>query len=284
MHGVSNKDDANMWLMDSTALAQHTSEQQSKKLKLLSYNVQVGIPTKRYRQYITKSWRHILPFQERQNNIDRIADFVSDFDIVGLLELDAGSIRSEFIHQPNYIAERAGLPYVYTRTNRDMGVIAKNSFALMSRYPASEVVTHTLPSRIPGRGALEVHFGEANDPLVVVLSHLSLSRRTRARQLGYLSEIVKPHKHAVVMGDFNAHLNSAEFSSFFSSTDFGKPDETQLTFPSWKPSRSLDHILTSADVQQSQRAVFGVDYSDHLPVGMDIDIPDSALNTPLAVA
>jgi len=247
MHVVSNNDDANMVLMDSTSLTQHTSKQQSKKLKLLSYNVQVGIPTKRYRQYITNSWRHILPFQERRGNLDRIADFITDFDIVGLLELDAGSIRSEFIHQPNYIAERAQLPYVYTRTNRDMG--------------------------IPGRGALEVHFGDASDPLVVVLSHLSLSRRTRARQLAYLSEIVKPYKHAVVMGDFNAHVNSAEFSSFFSNTDFGRPAESQLTFPSWKPSRSLDHILTSAEVRQSQHEVFGVDYSDHLPVGMDIDVP-----------
>ncbi len=270
---VSNKDDANMVLMDSASLTQHTSKQQSKKLKLLSYNVQVGIPTKRYRQYITNSWRHILPFSERRGNLDRIADFISDFDIVGVLELDAGSIRSEFIHQPNYIAERAKLPYVYTRTNRDMGVLAKHSFALMSRYPACEVREHTLPSRIPGRGALEVHFGDTRDPLVVVLSHLSLSRRTRAKQLNYLSEVVQPHKHAVVMGDFNAHVNSAEFSSFFSNTDFGKPAESQLTFPSWKPSRSLDHILTSAEVQQSQHEVFGIDYSDHLPVGIDIDVP-----------
>jgi len=284
MHVVSNRDSANMVLMDSNTIAEHTSEQASKKLKLLSYNVQIGIPTKRYRQYITNSWRHVLPFPERQNNLDRIADFVRDFDIVGLLELDAGSIRSDFIHQPNYIAERAELPHVYTRTNRDIGVFAKHSFAIMSRYPASQVIEHTLPSRIPGRGALEVHFGEAHDSLVVVLAHLSLSKKARARQLAYLSDVVKPHRHAVVMGDFNAHVDSKEFSSFFSNTGFGKPREAQATFPSWKPRHSLDHILTSEGVQQSEHEVFGVDYSDHLPVGIDIDIPNSALNTPLAVA
>lgn len=275
---MKSKENANMVLMDSTSLTQHTSKQNSKKLKLLSYNVQIGIPTKRYRQYITKSWKHILPFSERQDNLDRIADFVSDFDIVGLLELDAGSIRTEFMHQPSYIAQRAQLPYVYTQTNRNIGVLAKHSFAILSRYPASKVIEHTLPSRIPGRGALEVHFGDQKDPLVVVLSHLSLSRRTRGKQMDYLSEIVKEHRHAVVMGDFNAHVDSAEFQPFFSSTDFGKPENTQLTFPSWKPRRSFDHILTSAELQQNQPEVFGVDFSDHLPVGMDINIPPSALS------
>ncbi len=278
MHAMNTEENANMVLMDSVSLSEHTTKQNCKKLKLLSYNVQVGIPTERYRQYITNSWRHILPFSERQNNLGRIAEFVSDFDIIGLLELDAGSIRSEFIHQPNYIAEKANLPFVYTQTNRNIGVLAKHSFAILSRYPASKVIEHVLPSRIPGRGALEVHFGDQNDPLVVVLSHLSLSRRTRAKQLNYLSEIVKQHKHAVVMGDFNAHYNSAEFLPFFSNTDFGKPDETQMTFPSWKPKHSLDHILTSAELQQNQPEVFGVNFSDHLPVGIDIDIPQGVLS------
>jgi len=149
MHAIDGKENANMVLMDSIAMSEHTASQDSKKLKLLSYNVQIGIPTKRYRQYITKSWKHILPFSERQTNLDRIAEFVSDFDIAGLLELDAGSIRSDFIHQPNYIAEKANLPYVYTQTNRNIGVLAKHrpcpvKFPDAAHWKSTSVINLTL--------------------------------------------------------------------------------------------------------------------------------------------
>ncbi|MGB5306989.1 MAG: hypothetical protein WBO57_12180, partial [Gammaproteobacteria bacterium] len=34
---------------------------QGQRLRLLSYNVQAGISTARYRHYITQSWKHVLP-------------------------------------------------------------------------------------------------------------------------------------------------------------------------------------------------------------------------------
>lgn len=247
-----------------------------RSLKLLSYNIQVGIPTQKYRHYVTKSWKHMLPFSGRQENLQKIAHFIKDFDIVGLLELDAGSIRTKFVHQPSYVAEQSGFPYVYTKTNRDIGVFAKHSFAILSRHKACKVIEHSLPSKIPGRGALELHFGSSKDPLVVVLAHLSLLPGGRRKQLDYLSNLIKDRRHAVLMGDFNAQTHGAEFESFFSNTTMNRPKTAQHTFPSWKPRLSYDHILVTPDVHKKESEVYGVNYSDHLPVGMEVDVPSGA--------
>jgi hypothetical protein len=97
---------------DSTCLPQ--------RLRLLSYNIQVGIVYSRYRHYLTRSWKHVLPFPGRQENLDSIAEFISKFDIVGLQEVDAGSLRSNYINQAKYLAQRGGFPHCYVQTNRNM--------------------------------------------------------------------------------------------------------------------------------------------------------------------
>lgn len=245
------------------------------KLKLLSYNVQVGIPANNFRHYLSNTWKHVLPFPGRKNNLDRIADFIQEFDIVGLLELDSGSIRSEFVHQPEYVAEKAGFPYCYSKTNRDMGILAQHSLAILSRHEACHVQQHKLPSTIPGRGALEVHFGSPNheEPLVVVLAHLSLMQRAQRKQIAYLSELIKPHRHAVVMGDFNTQLHSEAFDQLFANTALSKPATTQHTFPSWRPRLGFDHIFATPEIKMGEAEVYGLDCSDHLPVGMDVGVP-----------
>ena len=67
-------------------------------IKLLSYNIQAGISTARYRHYLTHSWKHVLPHAQRFSNLDRIARLVKDYDIIGLQELDAGSLRSNNVN------------------------------------------------------------------------------------------------------------------------------------------------------------------------------------------
>lgn len=254
-------------------------QERDNPLRLLSYNVQVGIPSRKYHHYVTNSWKHVLPFPERQSNLDQVAEFISDFDIVGLQELDAGSIRSDFMHQPEYLAEKSGLNHCYTRVNRDLGMLAKHSLALLSREPAELVREHTLPSRIPGRGALEVHFDSgSSEPFVVVLAHLSLMPGARLRQLNYLSGVIKGYKHVAVMGDFNATIDSTEVSHFLESSNLTRPDNSQNTFPSWKPKLAYDHILVTPEIKVGDSEVYGLHHSDHLPVSQSISYPSTAIN------
>ncbi len=87
-----------------------TEHAHTRPLQLLSYNIQAGIAGTRYRDYLTQSWQHVLPSARRMTNLDRIARLVSRFDIVGLQEIDAGSLRSGFVNQAEYLAQRAGFP------------------------------------------------------------------------------------------------------------------------------------------------------------------------------
>ena len=81
------------------------------RIRLLSYNVQAGISTERYRHYLTRSWKHVLPHAQRFSNLDRVARLVKDYDIVGLQELDAGSLRSGYINLTEYLSEKAHMPF-----------------------------------------------------------------------------------------------------------------------------------------------------------------------------
>lgn len=86
------------------------------RLRLLSYNIQVGIGAKRYRDYVTDSWKHVLPHAQIYNNLGHIARAISDFDIVALQEVDAGSLRTSFINQTEYLATHAGFPFWHHQT------------------------------------------------------------------------------------------------------------------------------------------------------------------------
>ena len=66
---------------------------QNDRLKMLSFNIQVGIDTQRYSDYFRKSWRHFLPHAGRHLNLSRIAKLVKDYDVVALQEVDAGATR-----------------------------------------------------------------------------------------------------------------------------------------------------------------------------------------------
>ena len=119
-------------------------------LNLLSFNIQVGIKTTRYRHYVTKGWKHVLPHGARVRAIYRkIADVIADYDLVALQEIDAGSLRSGFVNQVEYLADRAQFPYWYMQTNRDLGPLAQHGNGLLSRVAPSELEDHKLPGAYP---------------------------------------------------------------------------------------------------------------------------------------
>ena len=94
----------------STPVPLATSFETGKRLRLLSFNIQVGIHTQSYKHYLTRSWQHLLPSGKRSGHLDRIASVISDFDVVALQETDGGSLRSGFVNQVQYLAERAEFP------------------------------------------------------------------------------------------------------------------------------------------------------------------------------
>ncbi|WP_342246163.1 endonuclease/exonuclease/phosphatase family protein [Pseudomonas sp. OTU5201] len=242
------------------------------RLRLLSFNIQVGISTERYHHYLTRGWQHLLPHNGRAGNLQRIGALLGDYDLVALQEADGGSIRSGYINQVEHLAQLGDFPYWYQQLNRNLGRIAQHSNGLLSRLQPNLLEDHPLPGP-PGRGAILMRFGKGRDALAVVMMHLSLGARTRTRQLAYIRELVSGYRHLVLMGDMNTHANDLlEFSPL---RDLGLlAPQVEATFPSWRPQRCLDHILLSPSLTLERVAVLSQSISDHLPVAVDIRLPD----------
>lgn len=241
------------------------------KLKLLSFNIQVGINTKHYHHYLTRSWQHLLPTAGRDLNLQRIGELIAQYDLVALQEVDGGSLRSNYRNQVQQLAQLAQFPYWYQQLNRNLGHFAQHSNGVLSRFRPEKVTKHPLPGP-PGRGAMLLEFGEGDDRLAVVVMHLALGTRVRTRQLAYIRELLSDYQHHVLMGDMNTH--AVELLEHSPLRDMGLvAPQLQATFPSWKPQKCLDHILLSPKLALEKVEVVPAPISDHLPVAVEIRLP-----------
>ena len=242
-----------------------------RRLRLLSFNIQVGNSTQSYRHYLTRSWQHVLPHKGRTSNLDKIGDLLSDFDLVALQEADGGSHRSGYVNQVKYLAQQGEFPYWYQQLNRNLGRLAQHSNGVLSRLRPSAIEDHPLTGPA-GRGAILVRFGEGPDALAVVIMHLALGTKTRTLQLAYIRELVSGYQHQVLMGDMNTH--AADLLQTSPLRDLGLlAPQLEATFPSWRPQRCLDHILLSPSLTLERVQVLDQPISDHLPVAVEIRLP-----------
>ncbi len=249
------------------------------RLRLLTFNIQAAVASTRPHHYLTRGWKHVLPHPSSFENLDRIARLVADHDIVGVQEADAGSLRSYFVNQVEYLARRAQFPYWRCQTNRRLGRLACHGNGLLARLRPSAVEDHRLPGPIPGRGALLARFpledskGREGAELAVMLVHLALGRRARARQLAFVAERIAALPLVVVMGDFNCRGRSREMRAFLARTGLEESAPGQPTFPSWQPQRGIDHVLVSPALRVEQARVLVPPVSDHLPVSVELRLP-----------
>jgi endonuclease/exonuclease/phosphatase family metal-dependent hydrolase len=257
-----------------TGWVQDAPLQGGQRIRLLSYNIQTGITTRRFSNYLTHSWKHVLPHGERVENLNRIAHLIHQHDVVGLQEVDGGSLRSGFINQTEYLAVRAGFPYWYDQNNRNLGKIAQHSIGLLSRFTAREIREHRLPGIIPGRGALTVEYQTGGEPLMLVIMHLALGRRVRQRQFQFIRDLVQDYRDVVVMGDMNCEPHSQEMRWLMENSQLTEPVDQIHTFPSWRPARNIDHILVSRSLVVEELSVLNYPVSDHLPVSMTLRLPE----------
>lgn len=255
-------------------------------LRLLSFNVQAGIASQRFGDYLTGSWKHLVAHPQSADNIDRIADLVSNFDLVALQEVDGGSLRSGNINQLVHMATRAEFPFWHQQLNRNLGRLGQFSNGLLSRLTPYHIEDHRLPG-LPGRGAIIAHYGHPDNPLIMVGAHLALGEKYRNTQLAYLCEQLQDYRHLIIMGDFNCRLEHLQRSPL-AELGLVFPEQSLLTYPSWAPDRHIDHILLSPSLTMSnQRVLTDCRLSDHLPLAMDIQLPEDVLeaasHAPLAL-
>ncbi len=244
-------------------------------LRLLSCNILAGARVQRYREYFTRSWASVLPTRAKQANLDQLANLFEQFDVIGLQEADAGSLRSGFRNQTRYLAEAAGMPFWSYQPNRPIGRLAHTANGLISRLEPQDVLDYPLPGRVPGRGVMLASFRQGDETLAVAIAHLSLGTQARARQLDFIAELLESFPHAVLMGDLNTDAGSPEMRRLFRRTQLQPPVQPTPTFPSWRPQRAIDHILISDALSLDKVWTLEPAFSDHLPLAAQITLPDS---------
>ncbi|HVY22800.1 MAG TPA: endonuclease/exonuclease/phosphatase family protein [Steroidobacteraceae bacterium] len=192
-----------------------------------------------------------------------------DPDIVGLIEVDTGSIRSGLINQAQYIGDSLGHYSIYqckygvSSINQLMPVVRKQSNAFLAAPRVAGERFHYFDTGIK-RLIIELELEDC----AIFLVHLSIKFRHRHDQLRYLHGLVKNcTKPVIVAGDFNTFWGDHEIYLFcqaaglVSANPAGSP-----TYPSSSPRRELDFILHSRQIEITRFDIPRVSFSDHLPL------------------
>jgi len=244
-------------------------------LKVVSYNIQVGIAAESLFDNISNAWRHILPHQQSLTTLSSISELIKDFDVVALQEIDTGSHRTCFVNQLTHIADLAQFPYSTHHTTREIGNLTKHGKGMLSHYPLNNIAHIPLPSRIAGRGISVAEIGTGDNTLCIVNVHLSLSMRAQLQQLETIGQIISQYKTVIVMGDFNMRVAALKRSGFLQQYSLRIVNDTIKTYPSWQPSRLIDYLLVSDDIRVKSMHTIETNLSDHLPVAAELIIPSA---------
>lgn len=243
---------------------------QGRTLRLLSLNIQVGLNSSRDHHLLTHAWRHAVPTRAARQHLDRIATLAGQYDVVALQEADAGSLRTVQLNQVAHLAEQAGFPHWQAAVTRDLRPFAQHCLGCLSRWPLESITQHALPGWPRGRGALDVVIRpDGHGPLRLIVVHLALGRRTRARQFDYLAGLVQAEADTVVLGDLNCGMSELEAHASLRASGL-RSVHGQPSFPSWRPLLALDHMLVSPGIEVIHSSVVDERVSDHLPVATEI--------------
>jgi len=245
----------------------------AQRLRLLSYNIHVGSRPAHYGHYVTRAYRHVLPGPGMHATLDHMAELMQQHDFVAVQEADAGSLRTRFVNQIEYLAKRAGFAHTGFTITRDLKPVARHALGFLSRVAPVRTAEHALPSRIPGRRAMSVQLGPERGGLTLLIAHLSLGRPDQHRQLDYLSGLVSPQAPTILLGDLNCEARFIREHGALSRGGIWVPHATPVTFPSWRPARGLDHILATPHVQVHRLEALPHALSDHLPILAEVSVP-----------
>ncbi len=241
-------------------------------MRFLLYNI-------RYGAGIGAHFHFPIPYagylKRSTQNLESIITFIESVkpDIVGLIEVDSGSYRSDRMCQAEIIARHLGhfciveSKYGCDSVANKVPILNKQSNSILTNY---EIVAHHFHYFKEGvkKLVIEVQL----EQVTLFLVHLSLTFRKRQYQLERLYRIVKKAKGPVVVaGDFNVLWGNRELDLFLGATGLTSANNTgKPSHPSSSPRRQLDFILHSKELVSSNFSIPSVTFSDHAPLICDL--------------
>lgn len=198
-----------------------------------------------------------------------------DPDIVGLIEVDTGSIRSRRVNQAEKIAGELGLntsfeiKYGARSINQLLPIIRKQGNAFLAAPRVHGETFHYFDTGIK-RLIIELEM----EHFAVFLVHLSLKYRHRHLQLRKLYDLIQmTEKPVIVAGDFNTFWGENEIYLFMRAAGLKSANVRHLpSYPSRAPRKELDFILYQDGINVTGFEVPKVRLSDHLPLICDFEV------------
>ena len=198
-----------------------------------------------------------------------------DADVIGLIEVDTGSVRSGMVNQAEYIATSLGhystyeCKYGTTSVNNFLPIVRKQANAFLAAPRVHGERFHYFESGIK-RLIIELELEE----VCVFLVHLSLKYRHRQYQLRHLYDLVqKSPKPVIVAGDFNTFWGTHELYLFMRAAGLRSANEQGLpTYPASAPRAELDFVLVSQRIEVTGFSVPDIQLSDHRPLVCDFTV------------
>ncbi len=212
-----------------------------------------------------------------QNVLPEITTFIKsvDPDIVGLVEVDTGSIRSRMVNQAEKIASDLGMNTSYQTKygekslNKLLPIVRKQGNAFLAAPRVHGEKFHYFDTGIK-RLIIEMEM----EHYAIFLVHLSLKYRHRHLQLRTLYDLIAvTEKPVIVAGDFNTFWGQNEIYLFMKAAGLKSANADSLpTYPSRSARKELDFILYQDGITVSHFEVPQVRHSDHLPLICDFDV------------
>lgn len=218
--------------------------------------------------------------RRNSKNLERITRFIqaADPDVVGLIEVDTGSIRSK-VNQAEQIADALGH---YSTYQCKYGAASFNHRVPVLRNQGNAFLA---APRVHGERFHYFDFGVKRliielelDDVAIFLVHLSLKYRHRQYQLRHLHDLVNTaEKPVIVAGDFNAFWGDHEMYLFMKAAGLRSANREGLpSYPSRSPRKELDFILHGPSIAIDHFEIPSVQLSDHLPLVCDFRVKNAS--------
>lgn len=243
-------------------------------MRLLLYNIRYGLGLGTTLHWPLPGVGYLLG---NRTQLQRITDFIKsqDPDVVGLVEVDTGSIRTRNVNQAEVIARALGHYSVYQckygagSLNHRLPILRKQGNAFLAAPRVHGERFHYFDKGIK-RLIIELELEDC----AIFLVHLSLKFRHRHGQLQHLHDLVMAsRKPVIVAGDFNTFWGEHEIYLFRKACRLRSANEDSLpSYPSRAPRKELDFVLYGDGVRVTRFAIPQVRLSDHLPLICDFEI------------
>lgn len=219
--------------------------------------------------------QHCESYTEGKIDFELMAKAIQECgaDIIGLNEMRGAGEIADFTDQTEALSALTGMKHSYFANAIDVG--GKNApygNAILSKYPIERAETIIVPDptfKLEGRRNYETRCllkAVLSCKITVMVIHFGLNPDEQENAVRTVMENLEDER-CILMGDFNVTPDNSILdpirAKMVDAADLFK--EAKLSFPSDKPTRKIDYIFTTPDLELLDADIPAIVASDHRP-------------------